>query len=48
MKWILLDGRSQKNVTKFKVVVEKYPDKTIVLKNQKQLNNYMKKVKKLL
>ena len=48
VKWILLDGRSQKNVTKFKVVVKKYPDKTIVLKNQKQLNNYMKKVKKLL
>ena len=46
VKWILLDGRSQKNVTKFKVVVEKYPDKTIVLKNQKQLNDYiMKKVK---
>ena len=48
VKWILLDGHSQKNVTKFKVAVKKYPDKTIVLKNQKQLNNYMKKVKKLL
>ena len=46
VKWILLDGRSQKNATKFKVVVKKYPDKTIVLKNQKQLNDYiMKKVK---
>ncbi len=46
VKWILLDGHSQKNVTKFKVAVKKYPDKTIVLKNQKQLNDYiMKKVK---
>lgn len=45
VKWILLDGRSQKNVTKFKDVVKRYTDKTIVLKNQKQLNDFMKKVK---
>ena len=44
MKWILLDGRSNKYVKQYKAVIKKYPDKTIVIKNQKQLNHYMKQV----
>ena len=44
MKWILLDGRSNKYVKQYKAVIKKYPDKTIVIKNQKQLTHYMKQV----
>lgn len=44
MKWILLDGRSNKSVKQYKAVIKKYPDKTIVIKSQKQLNHYMKQV----
>ena len=44
MKWILLDGRSNKYVKQYKAVIKKYPDKTIVIKNQKQLNHYMKQI----
>ena len=44
MKWILLDGSSNKYVKQYKAVIKKYPDKTIVIKNQKQLNHYMKQV----
>lgn len=44
VKWILLDGRSNKYVKQYKAVIKKYPDKTIVIKNQKQLNHYMKQI----
>ena len=45
VKWILLDGRSQKYVERYNAVVKNYSDKTIILKNQRQLNDYMKQVK---
>ena len=45
VKWILLDGRSKKYVEQYNVVVKNYSDKTIILKNQRQLNHYMKQVK---
>ena len=45
MKWILLDGRSKKYVEQYHTVVKNYSDKTIILKNQRQLNDYMKQVK---
>ena len=49
VKWILLDGRSQKNVTKFKVVVKKYPDKTISFKESKAVKQlYEERLKNLL
>ena len=44
VKWILLDGRSQKYVERYNAVVKNYSDKTIILKNQRQLNHYMKQV----
>lgn len=44
MKWILLDGRSNKYVKQYKAVIKKYPLKTIILKNQKQLNDYMEQL----
>ena len=44
VKWILLDGRSKKYVEQYNVVVKNYSDKTIILKNQRQLNHYMKQV----
>ena len=45
VKWILLDGRSKKYVEQYHTVVKNYSDKTIILKNQRQLNHYMKQVK---
>ena len=45
VKWILLDGRSKKYVERYNAVVKNYSDKTIILKNQRQLNDYMKQVK---
>ena len=44
VKWILLDGRSKKYVEQYHTVVKNYSDKTIILKNQRQLNHYMKQV----
>ncbi|HEK9482816.1 TPA: DNA topology modulation protein FlaR, partial [Streptococcus equi subsp. equi] len=44
MKWILLDGRSKNNLNNYKAVIKQYPHKTIVLKNQKQLNHYMNSI----
>ncbi|KED04828.1 topology modulation protein, partial [Streptococcus equi subsp. ruminatorum CECT 5772] len=44
MKWILLDGRSKNNLNNYKAVIKTYPHKTIVLKNQKQLNHYMNSI----
>ncbi|HFI0197043.1 TPA: DNA topology modulation protein FlaR, partial [Streptococcus pyogenes] len=41
VKWILLDGRSRNQLKKYQSVIQKYPHKTIVLTNQKQLNHYM-------
>ena len=45
VKWILLDGRSKKYVEQYHTVVKNYSDKTTVLKNQRQLNHYMRQVK---
>lgn len=45
VKWILLDGRSKKYVERYNAVVKNHSDKTIILKNQRQLNDYMKQVK---
>lgn len=44
MKWILLDGRSKNKLNNYKAVIKQYPHKTIVLKNQKQLNHYMNSI----
>ncbi|MEW6857626.1 DNA topology modulation protein [Streptococcus iniae] len=45
MKWILFDGRTTPRLRKYKTVIARYPHKTIILNNQKQLHHYMNSVK---
>lgn len=42
VRWILWEGRTKKIRERYRRVQEQYPDKTIVLKNQRQLNDYLK------
>jgi adenylate kinase family enzyme len=41
-KWVMWLGRSKTAVTRFKTLAEKYPDKVIIIKNQKQLDKFIK------
>jgi len=43
-RWILWEGRSKKAVKNFRDVVRRYKDKCIVIKNQRQLDAFMKNV----
>ena len=39
VKWVLRDGRSKTARERYQNVVNQYPEKTIVIKNQRQLDN---------
>ena len=39
-KWLLIDGRTKKRKKKFYDIVEKYPEKSVIIKNQKQLDAF--------
>lgn len=41
IKWILVDGRSKKKLKTYKIALTKYPQKTIILKTQKQSDYYL-------
>ena len=41
-KWVIWLGRSKTNVKRFKTLAEKYPEKVIIIKNQKQLDKFIK------
>ena len=41
VRWILRDGRSKSARERYGWVISQYPDKTIVVKNQRQLNNVL-------
>lgn len=42
--WILFFGRKKAIRERFRAVRDKYPDKTVILKNQKQLDDYEKRL----
>ena len=42
--WILFFGRRKAIRERFRAVRDKYPDKTVILKNQKQLDDYEKRL----
>ena len=42
MKWILYQGRTRETRARFRQVIAQYPDKVVVLKNQRDLERYMK------
>lgn len=41
IKWILLDGRTKQRKNSFLKIVETYKEKTIILKNQKDIDKYL-------
>ena len=45
MKWILWKGRRNEVRARYKDIIRKYPQKVIVIKNQKQLNKYMENLR---
>lgn len=46
IRWILWDGRTKKYRGRFKEITEKYGEKTVVIKNQRQLDKFYKEYKK--
>lgn len=44
VKWILWEGRSKTVRERYKGIQKQYPDKVIVIRNQKQLNDCVKRL----
>lgn len=43
VKWILWEGRSKNKLEHFRAIAQQYPHKTIVIRNQRQLDQYMRR-----
>ena len=43
VRWVLWEGRSRKAQKRYEEVIEKYGKKTVVIKNQRQLERYKKR-----
>ena len=41
VKWILWEGRSKKIRNRYKLIRKQYPEKAVVIKNQRQLDAYL-------
>jgi adenylate kinase family enzyme len=48
VKWVLRDGRSKEVRERFQNVIDRYPNKTVVIKNQRQLNAVSSRIRKVL
>ena len=48
VKWILRDGRTKESQQRYQRVLTRYPEKTIVIKNQRQLDNVQSRINKVL
>ena len=46
LHWILIGGRTEKRVNLFNKVVEENKDKTIILKNRNEVDEFLQKIKK--
>ena len=44
IRWILWDGRQARPVTRYQTVNQTYPDKFVSLKNQKELDAFLKNI----
>lgn len=44
VKWILWEGRSRRVSERYEKLQKKYPEKTVIIRNQRQLNRYMKEM----
>lgn len=45
IRWILFDGRTKKHRKRYRSIQNLYPDKVIVLRNQKQIDQYLLSLK---
>ena len=43
VRWILWEGRSKKKLAHFRSIGETYPEKTVYIRNQRQLDEYMRR-----
>lgn len=43
VRWVLFDGRTNKRRERFKNIAEKFPEKSIIIKTQKQLDFFLEK-----
>lgn len=41
VRWILWDGRDKKHADSYKNIINSYKDKIIIIKNQRQLDNFL-------
>ena len=48
VKWILKDGRTKESKARYQGVMTRYPQKTVIVKNQRQLNRVQKHIQKIL
>ena len=46
VRWLLWDGRKKRHRARYREAPEKYPEKTVVVKNQRQIDALKKKMKK--
>lgn len=44
IRWILWDGRQARQVTRYQTIGQNYPDKFVSLKNQKELDAFLKNI----
>ena len=44
IKWVLWEGRNREHRGLFKSIAEKYPEKVTVIKNQRQLDRFVKNI----
>ena len=45
-RWVLFEGRTRKRRVKFKRAADEFPEKTVMIKNQRQLDKFMNDLKK--
>ena len=48
IKWILRDGRTEESRQRYQGVLARYPEKTILIKNQRQLDDVQKQIDQVL
>ena len=48
IKWILRDGRTEESRQRYQGVLSRYPEKTILIKNQRQLDDVQKRINQVL
>lgn len=46
IRWVLHGGRTKKKKADYKAICDKYPDKVTVLKNQRQLDEFLRRTEK--